>query len=107
MALLIIRIAAADGVHVHVEAGQFDHADLIGRAVGLFPDVENFALRFAVLQFDLLAHELDDLAARLVGGNDFQPQRRAALAADQIDRVVELHIDDIDDFARLRLRPRR
>ena len=50
---LVVGHAAAGAVHVHVEAGQVDHADLVRLAVGLAADVEDLAAGLAVLQLDL------------------------------------------------------
>ena len=50
---------------------------------------------------------LYDLRFGAAGRNHFQPDDRARLAADHLDHVAELHVDDVDHFAVLALRPRR
>ena len=99
VALLKSGSPLRSAVHVAVETRQVDHADAVGRAVGLPAGVEHLALGFAVLQFDLLADDLVDLSLAVAAGEHLQADRRSTRAADQFDDVAELHIDHVDHLA--------
>ena len=60
--LLKLRSSLARALHIHVEAGEVDDADLIRRTVRLLAGLEHFGPGFAIFQLDLLADQLDDLA---------------------------------------------
>src|SRR5205814_1431458 len=99
---LVLRVAAAAGVEVHVEAGQVDHAHLQGPPFGQF-FLEDLAPHGAVFEHDPVAGDLVDGAHRLAGGNDLEPDDRAALAADQLHHVAQLHAHRIGDLAAIAL----
>ena len=96
---LEIGPALAGGGHVHVEAGQIDHADLVGLAVGVPARVEDLAPGLAVFQFDGRPGDPDLVRLGILERRELQADDRAGLAANHLDHVSELHVHDVDQFA--------
>ena len=94
-----LRLALLGAGHVEIEARQVDHANLVGRAVGLLAVLDHLATSFGVLEFDLRPGDVVDLGHVLTDGNHLEADGRAPLAPDQLHDLVQVHVDDIDDLA--------
>ena len=99
----VVGVVPSRRLHVHVETGQVNDADLVGLPVGLAAGVEDLALGLAFLQLDLGAGDADGLPVGAVHGEDLEADHRPRLAADQLHHVVEFHVDDVDPLAAIAL----
>ena len=61
--------------------------------------LDDLTARLAVLELDLVAHDVIHLGGGLPDRDDLEADDRAALAADQLDDLVEPHVDDVDEVA--------
>ena len=95
-----VRIAAARGFEIQVEARQFDHAD--AAAAG----VDDLLAGGLFLELDLVAHQRHELVRAVgagVGRDHVETDLGALLAADQVDDVVDAPADHIGHRAAVAL----
>ncbi len=87
-------------IHVGVKRRQGDPPKFHRVAVAVLLD-DDVGARFLVLQFNLVAHELDRLALGRVGRgrrDDEETNFGAFFTANLLDHLVEAHFADIDKF---------
>ena len=98
---LVVLIAAAHGLEINVESGDIDYPEARHCALGPRHFDDAF-LRGLLFQFDLAAHDLDDLRVGIgagLGGQDAQTHDRSFRSADQLHDVVQAPADDIFEIA--------
>ena len=95
----VIGNSLASRVHIHVEAWQVDDTDFIFRAICFFTRCDNFAASFAVLQFDLCSRDVIDFRVIAIGGFHTKSHDRTGLATNQLDHIIQVHVDHIDHLA--------
>src|SRR5690606_18707149 len=96
---LVIGVTAAASIDVHVEAGEVDDTDLVRLPIGLVTPRYDHTPRFAFGEFDLLTGDLVDFACGGAGDRfDFQTHDGSPLAADFLNHVAKVHIDDVFDL---------
>ncbi len=99
VALLNRRRLAVGRVHVGVERRQVDDADAVRLAVGLLALLDDFRAGLLRLQLDVLAGQVEDHRLDLADRDHLQLHLGALGAADQLDHVAQLHVDDVHELA--------
>ena len=91
--------AGARRLHVHVKAWQVDVANFVRRAIGFLSLFDDFSASFAVLEFNLGSDDVNDLDLAATGGDYTKTDGGTGSTTDQLDYIVQFHVDDIDHFA--------